>query len=129
VTRLTEPDKGRCVTNPRILSRGECETPKGSGIWDEPCTQDADCPFFQANRTYPNYRGGCNQAGYCEMPIGVKRLGYRKFDAKDTQASLPYCHGCSDNNDPRACCIQQGDTPDYAFPMDVFHRRQDTKKA
>ena len=82
------------------------------GIWDRPCDYDEECPFFQANKLYKNYRGGCND-GYCEMPIGINRIAFRQFEGN------PVCHSCS-NMDPN-CCENQ-EYPDYAFILDEYER-------
>jgi hypothetical protein len=104
-----------CSVDPLIPVRELCTT--RGGVWDMPCETNVDCPFFQANRTYRNYRGGC-VAGYCELPVGMKRAGYRNFqnDAK------PLCHGCPDATSAE-CCERQKQ-PDYAFEMDEFERMQ-----
>lgn len=95
----------RCLPDTTVHVRELCLA-KG-GVWDRPCERNSDCPFFQANTTYKNYRGGCID-GYCEMPIGVERVGYRHRRADQT----PMCHGGA--CDPRS--------PDLAFPFDEFDR-------
>ena len=56
-------------------SRAECES-SATGLWDRRCVIDSECPFFAE---YGNkYRGGCEN-GYCMMPTGVQRVGYRKY--------------------------------------------------
>lgn len=110
-----------CVTSPEIripaLCRSEVDAfgrPKvAPDIWDRPCRADHECPFFQANRTYPNYRGGCI-AGWCEMPLGVRATSYRTYD----RSSAPMCHGCGLDT---TCCARQKH-PDYAFELDEFER-------
>lgn len=105
----------KCVTNTHLLTKEACLSdydalgvPKTrSDIWDRRCKWDSECPFWDVN----TYRGGCSN-GYCEMPVGVKRVGYRKYDAK----SVPYCKGCS-NPDPQKmieCC--KGNP--FAFDLD-----------
>jgi hypothetical protein len=84
-----------CIDNIK-LKKEECKS-----VWDKRCKSHKECPFFQANKNYPNYFGGCVD-GYCEMPIGVKRVGYRQY------SGTPLCY----NN---SC-------PDYAFPLDSFSR-------
>ena len=102
----------KCFENETIKAEPKCKQLQYT--WDRPCESNADCPFFQSNKTYNNYRGGCHD-GYCEMPIGVLRKGFRQFD----QNSKPWCHGCP-INDP-ACCDKQT-SPDYAFPLDIYSR-------
>jgi hypothetical protein len=105
-----------CARDPRVNIRELCP-----GTWDRPCERDSDCPFFQANGRYPNYRGGCI-AGFCELPIGLRPDGYRHF--RTSRASFPMCHGCKDPDDPGCCAGQgrEGRDPDYAFELDQFER-------
>ena len=76
--------------------------------WDMPCFKNDQCPFFQANTNYPNTFGKC-VSGFCEMPLGVKSKGYRKYDT----STKPICHNC-DYDDP-FCCTKTGlmASPDY----------------
>jgi hypothetical protein len=82
-------------------------------LWDKPCTKNEECPFYQANKSYKNYRGGCHD-GYCEMPLGVERIAYKNYDPN---RSKPWCYGCSSH--PTTCCDI---THDYAFPIDSYER-------
>ena len=82
--------------------------------WDTPCYMNEECPFYQANKLYKNYRGGCNN-GYCEMPIGIKRVAFTKYD----QTSQPICHNCPMRN--IYCCDIQN-KKDYAFELDNDER-------
>lgn len=103
-----------CWPDRTVPTRELCEAQHGRGAWDRPCRSDAECPFFQANRRYANYRGGCI-AGHCELPVGVRKTSFRGFAGK------PMCHGCA----PEAgggCCADQGASPDYAFELDQFER-------
>ena len=120
-------EAGTCLSYPWLITEAECTSnvgpgmkPQVPGVWDAPCKVNAECPFYQANQRYENYYGGCVGSGYCEMPVGVRRVGYRKYQLDDT--SFPYCHGCHDSGlydlNPRTCCDRQGKRPDYAFPMD-----------
>lgn len=114
-----------CYDHPELSSKALCDSmyePNGAlkkkkTYWDKPCEKHSDCPFYQANKTYPNYRGGCID-GRCEMPIGVQQVSYRLYD-KD--ASTPFCHECIDLLNPK-CCSSQA-TPNYAFELDEFERR------
>lgn len=94
--------------------------------WDRPCKNDEECPYFQANKNYPNYRGGCI-AGHCEMPLGIRKRGYRVPE----YAPAPICHGCEDPFAGNCCAIQRRSSnfggPDYAFELD-FHERQGDRK-
>ena len=98
--------KAVCVTDSSVRIREMCEK-DANGVWDRPCENDAECPFFQANRRYPNYRGGC-VAGLCEMPVGVKSLSFRRYDV----STPARCYG-------GACAPK---VPDYAFEADEFER-------
>lgn len=121
----------KCVGDPLNLNRGLCESDfDESGqrkakktVWDRPCETNEECPFYQANKNYLNYRGGCND-GYCELPVGMKSLSYRTYDPKQK----PWCHGCPTSNP--ACCDDQKDpkkypglkSPDYIFELDDYER-------
>ena len=123
----------RCYDNPNITIKGLCESPNDefgnrklkTTYWDEPCKTNAECPFYQANRNYKNYRGGCID-GRCEMPLGVKAVSYRLYDKQ----SVPLCYNCKDVN-KQDCCEEQKDkklyknliTPDYVFELDEFERK------
>jgi hypothetical protein len=108
------PADYKCVGKPDLINREQCD--RGGGIWDRPCVKNEECPFFQANRTYRNYRGGCID-GSCEMPLGVQRIAFRGHGTKDAAI----CHGCPIGNP--LCCAEQV-RPDYAFPLDYFERTQ-----
>jgi len=122
----------RCYGDPSIKQKALCDSivdasqiPKTQEtIWDQPCIEDTDCPYFQANKNYPNNRGRCLSGGICEMPVGVKRVAYRKVDTKMPYA--PFCYGCKDPLDPECCTKQQ--KPDYAFPNDQQDRQQAGRK-
>lgn len=126
-----------CYNHPEITSKGLCESrydevgnPKREQtLWDKPCQKHADCPFYQFNKNYKNYRGGCID-GRCEMPVGVKAKAYRLYD----KATTPLCHNCNNNN-TFDCCDEQNDStkyphlisPDYAFELDEFERKHNQK--
>lgn len=121
-----------CYNRPDITSKASCDSPydiegnvkKQKTYWDKPCEKHTDCPFYQSNKNYPNYRGGCID-GRCEMPIGIKSVSYRLYD-KET--SIPLCHNC--NSSSPLCCEDQKDKkkyaflkgPDYAFELDEYER-------
>ena len=103
------------------------EEKKDQTYWDIPCIEDKDCPFYRANKNYPNEFGGCMSNGVCEFPVGVRRLAYIKY--RDDFPYTPMCYGC----DPRIvdCCKDQEEnpekypglySPDYAFPNDIQAR-------
>lgn len=117
-----------CATNPEYVRVAECVSPydpygnlkkEGRDVWDKRCESNDECPFYKANKRYPNDRGGC-VSGSCEMPLGVTRRGYRFFVAEEA-AYHPMCHGCPDPTDV-FCCAQQ-ESPDYAFADDLVARR------
>lgn len=97
-----------CVTDPFNRNKETCD------VWDAPCERDRDCPFYKANKNYKNNRGGCFN-GFCEMPLNVKRVGYRKYEDK------PLCH---DAGDLTSRCDMHGEmvSPDYAFANDGAER-------
>jgi hypothetical protein len=112
-----------CYGESQYVIKGLCESEvdlngntKEKGVWDRPCDHDKECPFFQKNTNYKNYRGSCN-SGYCELPLGVMRTGYRTYKGN------PFCHGCTIDN-PRCCETQK--QPDYAFVFDEYERRPKT---
>ena len=109
---IDNPAAYKCVGKPDMINREQCD--RGGGIWDRPCVKNDECPFYQANTTYRNYRGGCID-GSCEMPLGVQRIAFRGHGAKDAAI----CHGCPIGNP--LCCSEQV-RPDYAFPLDYFER-------
>jgi len=121
-----------CYDDQQVKSRGLCESdydmlgkPKyKKQYWDRRCEINTDCDFYQANKNYLNYHGGC-QDGYCELPLGMKAVSYRKYDPN----ILPMCYNCK-NPDDVFCCEDQKDrnkypdltSPDYVFHLDQFER-------
>ena len=109
-----------CVTNPNYNTQQTCESEyDGLGdtklehdVWDKRCSTNTDCPFYDANKG----RGKCDN-GYCEMPLGVKQVGYTRYGLNED--SYPYCHGCPDPLDPN-CCNESN--KDYAFAHDAIER-------
>lgn len=96
--------------------------------WDVPCMENSDCPFYKANKNYPNEFGKCMENGICEFPIGLRRLAYIKY--RDDFPYTPMCYGCDPNI--ADCCKDQKEnpekypalnTPDYAFPGDDVYRK------
>ncbi len=102
-----------------IKSKIECESSvdragraKHIGTWDRPCKLDKECPFYEGGE-----RGGCLN-GYCELPVGSVRKGYRGYD----EAEVPLCYtqdevGVSECSGPR-------ETWDVAFPKDQRRQQQ-----
>lgn len=102
-----------CIGDPSKTTQEMCETdPKN--IWDKPCERNEECPFYQKNKNYNNYRGGCID-GTCELPLGVQSKGFRYYNI----ATRPICYNCPP--DDIYCCSKQT-YPDYVFPMDTFER-------
>ena len=60
-----------------------------TGVWDKECQKDEDCPFFQANKNYPNTFGGC-KSGVCELPVGMNKIGFKHYDKEK-----PICYNCN----------------------------------
>ena len=102
-----------CYGNSEITNKFECDsyynidgTPKTYySLWDKRCVADAECPYYKSNTKYPNNRGGCINGGFCELPVGVKRLGYTKYS--DTNPNTPLYYDTK---------------PDYVFENDFNER-------
>ena len=106
-----------------------------NGIWDAPCQVNSDCPFYMANKNYPNEFGKCNkESGQCEMPLGIVPIGYTKYGRTE-----PDCYNCNSIDmgiKDNKCCgkqyeaIKSGNSkvnyksPDYVFKDDESYRRQ-----
>ena len=98
---------------------------KTYGVWDKPCNDNTDCPFYKMNKNYKNTRGGCIN-GFCEMPKNIKRVGHRYYETNRE----PYCHNCDRKGcigkECLTCCAEQFDkkkypklrSPDYMFHGD-----------
>jgi hypothetical protein len=118
-------------------SEASCDV--ASGYWDKPVERDEECPFFRANKHYPNRLGGVNpNTKKCEMPIGTKTIGYR-FISNDPQHK-PWCYGCIEGSQGPGswgpCCEEQrnvelyphlGGIPDIAMPGDSIERGNNWK--
>jgi hypothetical protein len=86
------------------------------GIWDRACKKNSDCKYY--NKNYPNSHGQCNiVTGYCEMPLGMQNITYRKGKGK------PQCYNCGKSKILGTCCDKQKQ-PDYAFNNDIKERRK-----
>jgi hypothetical protein len=76
-----------------------------NGVWDSKCNSNNDCPFYSVKQN----RGGCDsKSGICEMPLGVVRIGYKKY-LKDTK---PKCKKCLKSN---PYCCYSNKNPQYKF--------------
>jgi hypothetical protein len=105
-------DKYICFNDPLIKDESQCAPLN----WDRPCETNEECPFYQKNKNYRNYRGGCDTNKHCEMPLGIKSVAFRNYD----QNSKVMCYGCDDLS--ANCCDTQAN-PDYAFALDQFDRK------
>lgn len=117
-----------CYGDPYAINKGLCQSKldetgnlkKAPTFWDKPCEKNDECPFFQKNDRYPNYRGGCND-GFCEFPLGVQRFSWRKYNPE----TLPICRGCPPDN--LRCCGSKKPNgelnTDYVFELDFHERR------
>ena len=128
------PSPFECYNDTTIKTKGLCESEfdasgvvrKPRMVWDKRCVSNNECPYYQANKNYKNYFGGCID-GYCQMPLGVQLKSYRQPD----ENMPPICHNCANPLDPY-CCEEQKDrkkyptlkSPDYAFPLDSYVRKK-----
>lgn len=99
-TGHTAASDGSCMTSPTTEIKSVCKAE--GGLWDAPCTSDDQCPYFQKNLVYPNYRGGCLDSGWCEMPLGVTQPSFR------TATGNAFSHNAK--------------LLDIAFPLDQYER-------
>ena len=101
-----------------------------NGIWDAPCQVNSDCPFYKANKNYPNEFGKCDKiSGQCEMPMGIVPIGFTKYGKTE-----PNCYNCGANTLDSKCCGTQAElvksrvakykSPDYVFAGDESNRKQ-----
>ena len=114
-----------CYGNNNIVNKFECDsyynidgTPKKYySLWDKKCSDDIECPYYKSNKNYPNNRGGCINNGFCEFPVGIKRLGFNKYI--DTGLNKPLCYNC--DNDENA---GSNKPVDYVFEDDFIEREK-----
>ena len=90
---------------------------KSFGVYDKPCEENEECPFYKINKNYPNDYGKCLN-GYCEMPLNIDRIGYRFY--KSDKNNYPLCYNCNPDKfefitDMGNCCNDQSDTKKYPF--------------
>ena len=100
---------------------------KDIGVWDKPCKEDNECLFYKSNKNYTNNYGKC-VSGYCQLPLNVKRIGYKYYDPN----TKPLCYNCDKDDWFVAsklglCCDKQKNqknfkSPDYAFGDDLNTR-------
>ena len=114
-----------CYGNGEITSKFECDsyynidgTPKTYySLWDKRCVADEECPYYKSNSNYQNNRGGCISGGFCEFPVGVKRLGFTKYT--DTNLNTPLCYNCDEKESDARDAKPK---PDYVFANDFEDR-------
>ena len=135
----------KCFGDESVQSKFLCESPYNSQgepknvptVWDKKCQSNSECPFYQANKNYPNQRGKCQRDGTCEMPVGVLRVSYTKY--MDLDPYQPFCYQCKNTKDKNCCEDQerlvslQTQNPqvnytflksaDYAFENDTEDRK------
>ena len=114
-----------------------------TGVWDKECKTNVECPFYKANKNYPNEFGGCIN-GYCELPVGMNKIGFKHY-TKDK----PICYNCNLKTEMiqadgsskivdrecsgieclKCCDIQHNKniypnlkSPDFVFPKDQLER-------
>ena len=115
-----------CYGNNNIMNKFECDsyynidgTPKKYySLWDKKCSEDTECPYYKSNKNYPNNRGGCINNGFCEFPVGVKRLGFKKYI--DTNLNKPLCYNCSSTDENGG----NQNKVDYVFENDFKEREK-----
>tara|TARA_B110000483_G_scaffold242095_1_gene326831 strand:- start:24568 stop:26034 length:1467 start_codon:yes stop_codon:yes gene_type:complete len=112
--------------------------PKSVGIYDKPCEEDIECPFYKGNQNYKNNYGGCIN-GKCQLPTNMKNIGYHYYSYNPNYN--PLCYNCKEKNKKYnilsttvdECCNKQFDkkkypnlkTPDYSFSDDTIKRIND----
>lgn len=121
----------RCYGDAKAFNKIDCEATtdvygkvRTPGVWDRPCRYDNECPFYKANRNYPNEFGGC-KSGLCEMPVGIERRGARQYGAVERAI----CRNCKEEDRFNNCCEKQKDyrgllSADYVFENDIQTRNQ-----
>jgi len=101
-----------------------------NGVWDAPCQVNSDCPFYKANKNYPNEFGKCDKiTGQCEMPLGITPLGFTKYGKTESK-----CYNCGSQSMDSNCCETQLESikmglnnyksPDFVFKDDESYRKQ-----
>lgn len=138
-----------------IYNKNNCEAKydhygrrKPIGYWDKPCRNNKECLFYKKNKNYPNKFGGCDKSyGFCELPKGMKNLGYHSY--YNINVYKPLCYNCKSVNKTNKwkaqtllddCCEEQKDktkyphliSPDYAFHNDIsarIHHSTNIKKS
>ncbi len=103
------------------------------GVWDKPVTDNTQCPYYLSNKNYYNDKGGINNGGYCEFPLGINIKGFRYYD-KAVDKFKPQCYNCKTDLIGQGsignCCDKQNSkvdypllkSPDYRFSGDAPDR-------
>jgi hypothetical protein len=114
VTDLTEESD---VT----IKKESCEH-KENHTWDTMCRYNYECPYFKSNLNYKNFSGGCLSSGFCEMPLGIHKFSYTKYE--ESNDNKPMCNNCNSTDDNDCCTVENSNlkSPDYMFPHDTIAR-------
>jgi hypothetical protein len=119
--------EGFCYNLTDTIAKTKEECTAYSGVWDYPPDDDIECPYYEANKNYPNNFGGLKNDS-CELPKNMKLIGYRYFSQDPTYA--PMCYNCKeksiDNNNTLGFCCDTQKTPDYAYEGDIDLRKKYT---
>lgn len=122
-----EQDIYLCYGSSNINAYSADECKKLGGVWDREVKEDNECPYYNANKNYPNNRGIAKN-GYCEIPSGAQLVGFRFLTDEDKML----CYNCKTdligNGTLGKCCKSQLNdpnfiTPDYKFPGDQLDRQ------
>ena len=122
-----------CFGDSYVKNKFECNSiykinglpKKYYSVWDNKCRTNDECPYYKKNTKYANIRGGCI-SGYCELPVGVKRIAFKKY--KDENFNSPLCYDCEDATDLDCCSTPtnfENNKPlknDYVFENDFSER-------
>ena len=120
IFRRVIDDSYLCFEDISIKPEANCT--RDGKTWDKPCLSNEECPFYKANQNYPNEFGKCLDDGFCQMPLGVTRKAYRKYE------STPICHNCPPDN-PRCCKKTEiMASADFAFKNDRMERLKNSKE-
>lgn len=94
------------------------------GVWDAPCVKNTDCPFYKANKNYPNEFGGCNNDGRCELPVGLSPIGYRMYDDIKNAETYNCANGYYGEGTIGKCAIEQTDQIRKSKEMEKAQKSQ-----
>lgn len=77
VEKNHKEDEGKCFIRSGVDDKIEFDVncKLNGGIWDTPCKNNEECPFYDGNN------GKCNEdSGYCEMPQGTNNISFKKYE-------------------------------------------------